>query len=312
MKCLLVGNFGVGNLGDEALKDYFLQEFSTVDWTVVSADPQGEKEVARLPGGVRSLLKLQWFKTLFAYRSCDAIVFGGGSLFTDTESVFACILWWFHAQLGFALGKDVHLAFQGVGPFKTRLGNRLAREVFTKARSISVRDSFSYNRVGEWGLSQKCVQTFDPVYSFIESQNIATSTKKVFIVIPRKNSTDKFTKKTQELVSSMAPEEIRIISMQPDKKSEVEYCQKLASTFDIPSSVQKVSTLNELVQQINLGSFVISQRYHGALVALALNTQVTIIPQRDEDKLSSLCQFEGDMHKFIHAGEACLRNALEN
>ena len=83
MKCLLVGNFGVGNLGDEALKDYFLQEFSTVDWTVVSADPQGEKEVARLPGGVRSLLKLQWFKTLFAYRSCDAIVFGGGSLFTD-------------------------------------------------------------------------------------------------------------------------------------------------------------------------------------------------------------------------------------
>ena len=107
-------------------------------------------------------------------------------------------------------------------------------------------------------------------------------------------------------------DQLRIISMQPDKKSEVEYCQKLASTFDIPSSVQKVSTLNELVQQINLGSFVISQRYHGALVALALNTQVTIIPQRDEDKLSSLCQFEGDMHKFIHAGEACLRNALEN
>ena len=169
MKCVLIGNFGVGNLGDEALKEYFLQEFS-IDWTIVSAHPRASNEVARLPGGLRSFLGFKWVKTIAAYRQCGAVVFGGGSLFTDAESVFAVALWWLHAQCAFFFRKPVHLAFQGIGPFRTRLGERLSRSVCRKSATISVRDLQSYNRVGEWGLSRKCIQSFDPVISLIESQ----------------------------------------------------------------------------------------------------------------------------------------------
>lgn len=310
MKCLLVGNFGVGNLGDEALKEYFLTKFSDIDWTVVSANPQGKSEVPRLPGGLRSLLKFRWIKTLSAYKSCDAVVFGGGSLFTDTESVYACFLWSLHARLGFLLGKPVHLAFQGIGPFRTILGKRWTRSVCRKSSSISVRDSLSYQRVGEWGLSQKCVLSSDPVFFLLDSQKVDVCTKNILVLIPRKNSGDKFIKKTQELVKSMHPDEIKILSMQPDKKSESDFCQKLASLFDVSSKIQKVSTLNDLLQEVSSAGLVISERYHGAMAALVLGKRVEIVSQYKDDKLSSLSKNTGDELEKISAGESHLRKFL--
>ena len=83
---LLVGNFGVGNVGDEAIRTYILQAFPEVHWTVLSGDRMQSGDVPRLPYGIRSFLSTAWWKTLRAYRSSDGIVFGGGSLFTDVES----------------------------------------------------------------------------------------------------------------------------------------------------------------------------------------------------------------------------------
>lgn len=311
MKCLLIGNFGVGNLGDEALKEYFLQEFTDIDWIVVSAHPSGPNEISRLPGGLRSLLNFRWIKTLSAYRSCDAVVFGGGSLFTDIESVYACILWWLHAEAAFFFRKDVHLAFQGIGPFKTRVGSYVCCRVCRKSTTISVRDSLSFGRVGEWGMGTKCIQSFDPVFSLVEKQKSNISSKNVLIAIPRKNSNDKFTKKTHKIVKSICLDAVRILSMQPDKKSEVEYCQTLASTLDIPSSIQSVSTLNELIQEVSLASIVISERYHGALVALALDKKVEIVSQYEGDKLSTLQQKEDHYREKISRGACALRAALK-
>jgi len=74
MRLLLVGNYGVGNLGDEALKEYFLTRFPEIDWIVVSANPR-TGEVARLPMGIRSFFWLRWMATLRAYREADGVVF---------------------------------------------------------------------------------------------------------------------------------------------------------------------------------------------------------------------------------------------
>ena len=246
-----------------------------------------------------------------AYRKCDAVVFGGGSLFTDTESAYACFLWWLHAKLAFLLGKDVHLAFQGIGPFKTRFGERLCLAVCKRAASISVRDALSHKRVGEWGLTQNSVQSFDPVFSLIESRKIDICTKNILVVIPRKNSGDKFTEATQKKIKSMHPASVRILSMQSDCKSEIEFCQKLASSIDIECSVQKVCTLDELLRELSSADFVISERYHGALAALALGKDVEVVSQREGDKLSTLQNQEDVNAGLLRDGEQLLRNALQ-
>ena len=97
MRCLLISNYGTGNHGDVALKEYFLTRFPEVEWIVLSANAQSPRDVPRLPFGLRSLFTTPWWRTLAALRSSDAVIFGGGSLFTDVESVRACLLWWWHA-----------------------------------------------------------------------------------------------------------------------------------------------------------------------------------------------------------------------
>lgn len=145
-----MGNYGIGNAGDDILRDYFLERFPDVEWRVLSAHPQGN-ELHRFPGGIRSLLSCRWVRTLKALRQSRGMVFGGGSLWTDTESLHACIVWSLHVLFARMFRKPYLLAFQGIGPFKTRWGEVLARWVVKHASFISVRDTASFARLS--GLS---------------------------------------------------------------------------------------------------------------------------------------------------------------
>lgn len=307
MRCVLIGNFGVANLGDEALRDYFLHRYPEVDWRVLSASPKGPTEVHRLPTGIRSLLSLHWLKTLKEYAQCDAVVYGGGSLFTDAESSFACFLWWVHSIPARVLKKPIHLAFQGIGPFHTPIGRWFSLSVCRSARTISVRDSLSYGRLRSRGLSKKCVRSCDPIYSLFKAKKLNTSTKNILIVIPRNNSSDKLSTAAEIAFLSKAWDEVRVISMKPDDSSEITYCQTLIDTVLKDATLVEVRSVDELLQNISESVLVVSERYHGALAALAHGKKVEIVSQSDGDKLSSL-SFDAnqDWKALLKSGEELL------
>lgn len=286
MRAALVGNYGVGNLGDEALRDYFLGAFPEVEWKVLSAHPGGE-EYARLPGGIRSFLRFRWIRTLGMFAKADAVVFGGGSLFTDVESPLACFLWWIHAKAASLLGKPVVLAFQGMGPYRTKRGEWFARSVVANSAFISVRDEESYKRIESWSKSTKIVQTFDPVFFSMVNIKHNSDTKNVFVIIPRKNSSAIFLQRVYEKIEIRKWEEVRIVLMEGVDESE----QKIAS--DILSKVGSgvgqvvsVQTLDELMYSLHDASLVCAQRFHGALAAIAAGVPLEVYPQGEGDKLS--------------------------
>ncbi len=291
MRYVLIGNYGVGNLGDDALKQYFLERFPEVEWCVLSAHPQ-HGELVRLPAGIRSFLNFSWLKTLKAIKSADGVVFGGGSLFTDAESFFACFLWWWHVFICRFFRKKIHFAFQGVGPFKTKLGEWISRRALRSATSISVRDSASFERVKSWNLNTKVIQSFDPVYSLIKSKKEDDRTQNIFIVIPRNNSPVSFVNRAKEIGESKEWNHVQILSLQSDNSSEKKLCQEVQSALP-NATVHPVESIGELVSYIQDASFVLSQRYHGALVALALGKEFEVLPQEEDDKLSQLVTFMG-------------------
>jgi len=276
---VLVGNYGVGNLGDEALKQYFLQEFKDIDWKVLSACPSAE-ESPRLPCGIRSIFT-PWWKTLGAIIRSDGVVFGGGSLFTDIESVYACVLWWWHAFVIRLLRKPVHLAFHGVGPFKTKLGEKCARWVIKRSSSISVRDEESFDRIKSWKKKSEVIQSFDPVIAMI---NQSVKGGSGIVIIPRANSGDDFINRALDLGSDS--DEVKILSLQPESSSEKKVCDQLNRELD--AEVIPIRTLDELAEEIAKGSKILSHRYHGALVALALGKDLEVVTQGKGDKLHSI------------------------
>ncbi len=285
MRCLLVGNYGDGNVGDEALRAYFLTCFSEIEWTVVSARPQSG-EAPRLPSGIRSFLSFSWLRSFAAFRDCDAVVFGGGSLFTDVESIRACILWWLHAAVARLYRRPLFLAFQGIGPFRTRLGERLGRQACTWATWICVRDEESAKRVETWGMSTKLVRSFDPVFLLPLNKKAEVSTQKIFMVIPRAKTGAYFRPAFIDCLQKTAYDKIIILSLQPEHEGEV--CRRLAAIAPDKTIIRKLATLGQLGDSVSEASFVLTERYHGAVAAIAAGVPVRIEPVAVGDKLWDL------------------------
>ncbi|MBI3619039.1 50S ribosomal protein L19 [Candidatus Peregrinibacteria bacterium] len=318
MLLLLVGNYGVGNLGDEALKDYFLSRFPEVDWTVVSAHPQGEHDVPRLPLGFRSFFATPWPRTLKALWSCDGVVFGGGALFTESESRFAVVLWWSHAAFAMAFRRPILLAFQGIGPFSTRLGRWMTRFVLRRARFISVRDPLSVRRVCHLCPGIPVTESFDPVFA-VSRALVPRSIRspRSLALIPRATISASFEKRVRDLLRQGDVTSVRILSLQPDDLRESETCRMLATKFS--ADVVPIRSLADLISAIEESRLVLSQRYHGAIAALALRVPYLIVEQTDGDKFASLRPWSGkivdhqtiaELQRRVDEGERGLREAL--
>lgn len=312
---MLVGNFGVGNLGDEALQEYFLKAFPEIVWTVVSAHPKAVNEVPRLPFGFRSLFS-PWWRTIAAYRSVDACVFGGGSLLTDVESITACRLWWWHARVARFFKKPVLLAFQGIGPFRTKKGEMYARLVVIQSAFVSVRDEASSRRIQAWDTNKKVVQSFDPVFSLLYASKRDQSTKNVLAIFPRDSWDESFVQAVRQACANSAPEEILFLLMRPTCEREI--AERLKEELHIPSaSLVALHSLDDLLHALAPVRRVLTQRYHGAIAGLALGKEVVIVPQVPGDKLDELKDISlrdsvDSLLALVTHGEQELRMALKS
>ncbi|TSC97899.1 MAG: hypothetical protein Greene101449_1068 [Candidatus Peregrinibacteria bacterium Greene1014_49] len=324
MRFLLVGNYGVGNLGDEMLREYFLKAFPEVEWIVISANAgcpfdqlrAGRLQVAevpRLPFGLRSFLTTPWWRTLFTLWNSDGMVFGGGTLLTDIESIKAPMLWWWHAFWARLFRKKIILAFQGIGPFRTRAGEWCSRWVVEHAECVIVRDDKSLKRISHWK-NKKCVQSFDPAISLFDKENSISQnerTKKVFIIIPRANATGMFLESSREVYEKRKAEwsAVRIISLEPEDAAEQQICRRLSREFH--ALVTTPRTWKELQDALQDASFLITQRYHGAIAALAMCIPFVTVPQMKGDKLASIAHIHrDDAMRKMKEGEAALRCVL--
>lgn len=284
MKCVLVGNYGVGNIGDEALKEYFLSEFPEIEWSVVSANTAEKRDTPRLPLGVRSLFT-PWWKTISKIRHADALVFGGGSLFTDIESVWACVIWRTYAILASWFRVPVMLAFQGAGPWKTDLGLRLAKKTYQSAAFISVRDEDSLRRLEVFRLSHQPTLSFDPAFAFFATHPRSTVGQRL-VLIPRANSNEKFFEEAQKKLSENFSD-VRILLMQPDD-TERRVGERLKAMCSAPASVIELTSVQHLLDEVSTASEVLSQRFHGTLAAFAMGVPARSVPQHAGDKMDTL------------------------
>ncbi|HIH22880.1 TPA: polysaccharide pyruvyl transferase family protein, partial [Candidatus Micrarchaeota archaeon] len=206
-------------------------------------------------------------------------------------------------------GRKIILAFQGIGPFTTKMGEWCARYAVRRAAFISVRDALSFERIKGWQKNTEVVQTCDPVISLIKAKIQSTDTKNVLAIIPRGNSTGTFTAKALEEVHSKNWNRIIIISMQGSDRSENKYCLSLAKLSE--GRIMKVKTMDELVSAVGCASKVISQRYHGALAAKIMGKEIDVIKQSENDKLESVETFDSaGAFTLLSAGEESLAKAL--
>jgi polysaccharide pyruvyl transferase CsaB len=193
-KIIICGNYGIGNLGDEAILGGMIRIIDSAsrgsEIVVCSANPKQTakdfkvKSIDFFPTGIRSSLKfwlggkfINYFKEL---RGAHLFILGGGGLFTD-EKPRAIWIWWMQAKIARLMGKKVICFGQSVGPLKTKFGKKVSKKVFIKAEKNIVRDENSAKLLNELGVRN--VSTLTDLAFALAYDNNSFHNKSDFVVL---------------------------------------------------------------------------------------------------------------------------------
>lgn len=166
MRALLSGYYGQGNGGDEALLATLLQMLpSSVTPVVLSGNPEETQERY----GVEACERKAFNTVMQALRSCDAFIWGGGSLIQDATSAISPF--YYSGLMAIAQKRGIKTVAwaQGIGPLKRNATKWLARQNYIGCTGVSVRDSVSAALLREWEVNY--VLAPDPVWA-LESRSV--------------------------------------------------------------------------------------------------------------------------------------------
>src|SRR5215471_10104550 len=176
-KVLVVGYYGDGNTGDEAILTSMLRDLrgsrDNLEFTVPAYGPGAAQLSDR--HGVRSFHFQDMTRMLHAVESADLVIVGGGGLLHDLwppepERMLTSEQWGLNYYCGIpwlaaGLGKNVMVYAAGAGPLLYPEGKDLVRDLARSARAITVRDEASARMLdGLSSESPRAEVTADPVW----------------------------------------------------------------------------------------------------------------------------------------------------
>ncbi|MFQ5795552.1 MAG: polysaccharide pyruvyl transferase CsaB [Candidatus Bipolaricaulia bacterium] len=153
-KFLIVGYYGFGNFGDEAILASLVSglclRFPDVELVILSKDPQETSE----RHGVRAINRWNLFSIVRELRKTTLFISGGGGLLQDSTSRRS--LWYYLSLILLARlsRKPIFLIGQGIGPIRSELNRRLTAIVLRWVDFISVRDETSLWLLRDWGVDE--------------------------------------------------------------------------------------------------------------------------------------------------------------
>jgi len=319
---LIVGNYGAGNLGDDAILGGILTDLKAIGCSGKLAVTHGGiktsgeiykglKKVPFIASGFRSRFKKNAKEGLAAVKEADLVILGGGGLFTDAESRRAPFIWSAQAKAALKLKKPLICYGQSVGPLKTLLGKHLTKKVFKKAKAIHVRDQASADLLSSWNI-EATVGT-DPAFSWLLEQRRPIPKKPVILIALRTwpgFSPASWEPLLKEIKVFAKKKKLKPILLPMDTNNAAEI-QALKTTkleiFEANSALQAF-------EGIQKATLVVSMRLHGNIFALAARTPFIALSYSSKvTGLLSALKIKGGFklipEKEIN-GEA-LRNALK-
>ena len=173
MTILVVGYYGFGNAGDEAILSVIVEQFRAAVPAVRLVVSSGNPLATAAAFAVETVAWNQLAALARAVQAADLIVIGGGGLFhdywgADPDSLLTDRHWGIAYYAGCALlaalsGKPLMLYAVGVGPLFSAHGIRLTRAICDAASLITVRDPASREVLESIGVPRETMEvTADP------------------------------------------------------------------------------------------------------------------------------------------------------
>ncbi|MEM9568132.1 MAG: polysaccharide pyruvyl transferase CsaB [Cyanobacteria bacterium P01_E01_bin.34] len=271
MRTVVVGYYGFGNSGDEALLLTLLQQLpENAEPIVLSNDPDRTVELYGVEA--RNRWNLQDIHRLF--RSADAFVWGGGSLMQDSSSwrnplYYGGLMRW--AQM---YGLKTIAWGQGIGPLQRRWVRWLTRSCLQRCEAVSVRDEGSACLLQDWGIAHKLAP--DPVWSLSatdyqpnwESPAIAVVLRHHPLLTPARLTV------IQRALDVLKAQTNAQLLLMPFQATDVDLARSLQGACKTSSRVVRIEDPRQLMAAFGSVKLAIAMRLHGLILAAAAGIPV--------------------------------------
>lgn len=293
-RVLVIGGYGCGNAGDEAILSVLLRDLRDAqrDVRVVSADPRETASmhsvdaVAASPGALAR-----------ATRWCDALVIGGGGIFSGYMGKRSMALPAL-ALAAEAAGKTV--VFRALGTYAStpRPVARGLVAAMQGARFVSVRDGASVEALRAWGLGRTVVREPDPALRLsrrpfngsLPGGSIGLALRRVRDPLTQHRIEAEFVRTLDALVEAGRTPVLVPFCAHPSAEVEQDlaYAVTLRRHTARPDAIRVIDDARhpgELLDVVSRLDAIVAMRFHAIVFAHAARTPVLALPY--DDKCSS-------------------------
>lgn len=153
MRILIMGYYGFGNQGDEAILAATLKQLKErfPRFIPVLLYPRGKEP----PPNVEVIIRDELWSLLKGIKRCQALLGGGGSLFQDVTSKKSLLYYLGVMLLALLMRRKVFLLGQGMGPIHSGWGRFLLPRILNYSSFVGLRDELSLNLLRQLGVQEK-------------------------------------------------------------------------------------------------------------------------------------------------------------
>ncbi|MBI5575776.1 MAG: polysaccharide pyruvyl transferase family protein [Deltaproteobacteria bacterium] len=349
MKIFLIGWFGAGNAGDEAIlvsELLFLRSrIREPEFHILSFDPEKTRKITAGMPEVKKILRMgsksKAGKSDFsginrAFNEADLVIIGGGGIFQDIYNRYPIPFFAAMAFLSRIKKKLLALYCVGIGPVRATWSGKLCRYAANAADFVSVRDEESESLLRAFGVTKEILVSADPVFLLEPAwnektlqavKNIEGNADQRFVgvcvqeLLPWDDSNKAV---LAEVLDAVARESNARIVMLPmgayrdgwtgrsgDKDTvDVAASKRLAARMESRVSILPMDlSPPELLGVIRKMDLVISMRLHGVIMGLAAAVPVIAMTYEEETKIRNLMYRVG-REKYLFDVRRLDRNAL--
>lgn len=269
-KVLLVGNYGVGNIGDDMLMASCIQQIKELGSDYVVACPGDiEDSVSIPPAGIRSFFGFKWLSFFRSLKECDVVVFGGGGLLNPEERM-SLVIWGQIIAMAGLYKKEVVMIGQSFSEV-----DKVVKFLIDMVDAISVRDSYSLKILSEY-YQGDLVKVNDLAWSLnVMGDDSVVTKEKICLNLRSYKYVDE--DKLKEVVNNLIDELESILSFNEIVilgfgLEDEDYCQRILSIG--VKQKYKISFVNEfpsILNEISESKIVIAERLHACITAMKLD-----------------------------------------
>jgi polysaccharide pyruvyl transferase CsaB len=328
MKILLIGWFGAGNMGDEAILIsellFLKKQIADAEFHILSFDAgRTEKLTAHMPevkkiirfGAKHRVFRSEIFGLLRSLKEVDFVLIGGGGLFQDIYNFYPIPFFTLMTLLSRFYKKPVMLYCVGIGPINAPANKTLCRWAANAADLISVRDRDSADLLKKLGVNRSIPVSSDPVFllesvsaeaieHFLELNHLNDPSPLIGVCVQELLHWSDADRRTLAEVLDAAADKwsARTVFLPFGAYRDGWFRRASADSVDLAASKKLFSLMKcgayiaptgewspqELLAAMGRMSIVISMRLHGLIMAMNMGTPAIALTYAEESKLKNL------------------------